>query len=206
MRVRSHLLRAVLAAGLVMTAMAAPAGAAKQELSPRVEVDGAKLPPADDTIQTADDPAIGQTAPTLVGEGFNGKPLTVEQGDLPRLVIFLAHWCPHCQREVPVLVKLAKQGVLDGIEVQTVATSSGEQYPNYPPSKWLKREKWPFKPVLADDAKGRALDAFGGTGFPYFVFVGSDGNVVVRTSGELSDTAVTELVRRVVAGDPIFTD
>jgi len=203
MKTRPRLLTAALAA-LFLVALATPAAAAKQELSPRIRVQGSELPAEDETVGTADDPAVGRTPPTLVGEGFNGKPVTVGQNDLPRLVIFLAHWCPHCQAEVPLLVKLAKKGALDGIEVDTVTTNTNKNYPNFPPSKWLKREHWPFKPVLADDDKLRAFTAFGGTDFPYFVFVAPDGTVAVRTSGELSPKTITEVVRRLVAGEPMF--
>ncbi len=180
MRSRSRLATAVVAAGLVFTTFATPAGAAKQELGPRVKIKGAALPDADETIGSADDPAIGRTPPTLVGEGFNGKPVTVAHTEgTPRMVLFLSHSCPHCQAEVPVLVKLAKQGKLDGLEVDTISTNASESLPNYPPSKWLKRERWPFKPVLADDARLRALLAYGGTAFPYFVFIGADGTVAI---------------------------
>jgi thiol-disulfide isomerase/thioredoxin len=184
--------------------LAAPASAAKQELSPRVTVQGKALPAEGDKVGSPADPAVGLTVPTLVGEGFNGKPVSVEQGPVPRLVIFLAHWCPHCRAEVPLLVKLAKQGKLDGIEIDTIATNTSKDYPNYPPSKWLKREHWPFTPVLADDAKARGLAGFGGTSFPYFVFVNADGTVAARTSGELPKNTIVSAVERLKAGESLF--
>ena len=53
--------------------------------------------------------------------------------------MFLAHWCPHCQAEMPRLVALAKAGKLDGVDVTGVATGTNPGYPNYPPSAWLKK-------------------------------------------------------------------
>jgi thiol-disulfide isomerase/thioredoxin len=195
----------VLTAALAVALMAGPAHAAKQQIGPRVKVEGTRLPAPDpETFGTADDSAIGATPPTLAGEGFNERPVTIAPSDAPRIVIFLAHWCPHCQAEVPVIVKLAQQGALDGIEIDTISTNASEDYPNYPPSKWLKREKWPFKPVLVDDARARALEAFGGTSFPYLVFVASDGSVTGRWSGELEASSLEEIANRLLAGEPLF--
>jgi hypothetical protein len=55
--------------------------------------------------------------------------------------------------------------------------------PNYPPSEWLAREDWAI-PTIADDTEGTAGDAFGLTGYPYFVAVKADGTVAARASGE----------------------
>lgn len=207
MKPRSRLLTVALAACLAVVMVAAPAAAAKQELSPRIKVQGAKLPAADETLGTTDDPAIGRTPPTLVGEGFNGKRVTIEHNaGTPRILIFLSHSCPHCQAEVPLLVKLAKNGKLDGVEVGTITTNTSENLPNYPPSKWLKREHWPFKPVLADDARLRAFEAFGGNAFPYFVFVAADGTVAARVSAELSAKTIAEVTQRLVAGETLFVE
>lgn len=189
---------------LVLALGAGPAYA-KQQVGPRVKVEGSSLPPRDeDTFATADDPAIGTTPPTLTGEGFSGQTVTVGPSTEPRIVIFLAHSCPHCQAEVPLLVEVAAAGHLDGIQVDTISTYASEDLPNYPPSKWLKREGWPFKPVLADDKRLRALEAFGGDSFPYMVFVASDGTVAGRWSGELPEDDVIEVARRLLAGESLF--
>jgi thiol-disulfide isomerase/thioredoxin len=175
----------LLTAGLAVALIAAPASA-KQQVGPRVKIEGKALPaPDEERFATTDDQAIGRTPPTLTGEGFNEQPVTIAHGDTPRIVIFLSHSCPHCQAAVPIIVDLAEEGVFEGIEIQTVTTNTSRDLPNYPPSKWLKREQWPFKPVLADDRQLRSLVAMGGTSFPYIVFVGADGTVAGRWAGEL---------------------
>lgn len=189
---------AVVVAGSMAAAPVAAKGA-KQQVGPKVELDGAALPKGGDDLGTRDDPAIGKTAPTLTGEGFDGEPVTFASG-APRIVIFLSHSCPHCQAEVPRIVKLEKRAKLDGVEVQTVTTNTSEDLPNYPPSKWLKREKWPFSPVLADDARLRAFLGFGGETFPYFVFIDAAGTVVARVSGEIEPSALAAAARRLAEG------
>ena len=199
---------AVLCAGLLATSLVVPTAGAttsRRELSPKVSITGGKLPQLNpDTVGTSGDSAIGKTAPTLTGQGFKGEPVTFANDGKARIVLFIAHWCPHCQYEVPVIVKLAKKGKLSGVEIDTVTTNTSKDAPNYPPSKWLKREHWPFKPVLADDAKLRAFLGFGGATFPYLVFVSADGTVAARVTGELSPSVVAEAARRLVAGLSLF--
>ncbi len=100
------------------------------------------------------------------------------------MVVFLAHWCPHCNREVPLLVDWERSGdVPEGLNVVGVSTGVRSDAPNYPPDQWLRDEAWPW-PVLADDENSDALAAYGGTSFPTLVFVDGDGTVVRRISGE----------------------
>jgi thiol-disulfide isomerase/thioredoxin len=143
-----------------------------------VQVRGGGLPPY---VDGTSDPAIGQAAPTLAGQSFDGSPVRVQLGQ-PTLVIFLAHWCPVCQAEVPQLIAWEEAGqVPDGIDVVTVATAVERGQPNYPPSEWLD-EPFPF-PVLADDDDNTAASRFGLTAYPYWVLLDADGRVVARADG-----------------------
>jgi len=197
-------LLAVLSLGVALGATPAWGKDAKQETSRKVVVTGAALE-ASDSIGSSDDPAIGKTAPVLTGRGFDGKKGTIGGPGEPRAVVFVAHWCPHCRREVPRIVKLAKQGKLDGIEVETVTTGTSSDAPNYPPSKWLAREKWPFTNVLNDDADQRAMRGYGGTSYPYFVFLDAQGNVVGRASGELEPKTIAAVAAKLAAGRSVFS-
>ncbi len=135
---------------------------------------------------TATDAGAGLTAPVLEGQAFDGSPIVVEPGS-PTLVVFLAHWCPHCQAEVPDLVEWAESlAVPQGLNVVGVATATSPDRPNYPPSEWLLRERWPFL-VMADDEAATAAQAFGTTGYPYLVMLDENGVVQWRHSGQLAD-------------------
>ncbi len=151
-----------------------------------VQVAGAGLPPLGDSTG-AGDPALGQQAPSLVGKSFDGSPVTVSPGKAT-LIVFLAHWCPHCQREVPRLVSWFQLGqVPTGLDVIGVATATTNTRDNYPPSVWLQRETFPW-PILADSDAADAAKAFGLDSFPFFVLVDATGKVVLRQAGEV-DTA-----------------
>lgn len=158
-----------------------------------VEVSGSPLPTFDSGTP---DSAVGAVAPTLTGSAFDGSPITVTPGR-PTLLIFLAHWCPHCQREVPVLTQWqASGGVPEGVDVIGIATGTRSSSPNYPPSQWLAKEHFPF-PVMADNDAFAAAAAFGLSVYPYFVLLDSNGKVVQRASGEIDPASLTPLLASV---------
>ena len=141
------------------------------------------------------DTAIGMTAPVLEGFGFLGNEVTTTPGT-PMLLVFLAHWCPFCQKEVPVLVNWDSSGTVpDNLDVIAITTGTDEAQPNFPPSVWLANEKWPeLWPVLVDNKDQTAANTFGLAGYPFMVLVGTDGKVLWRNSGEISAEALTEAV------------
>jgi thiol-disulfide isomerase/thioredoxin len=149
------------------------------------------------------DPAVGQPIPTAAGVSvFDGAPVTIKPTGKPQMLVFVAHWCPHCQAEIPRLVTLAKQGVFDGVDVTAVATGTDPAAPNYPPSAWLKKAGWPF-PVMADSAQATAANAYGISAYPYFVLVDANGNVAGRATGEVSAASIKTNIQALKAGTPL---
>lgn len=146
-----------------------------------VVIAGDPLPPLEDG---ATDPAIGAAAPVLTGEHFDGTPITIGgPSDGPTMVVYLAHWCPHCNDEIPELIALAERGDIP-VDLEVVAVSTGvrEGEANYPPSEWLVDRAWPWD-VMADDPDATAFLVSGGSSFPYVMILDADGNVVARASG-----------------------
>lgn len=150
------------------------------------EVTGEALAPHPGNMLPADDPAVGIAAPAVVGEDFGGNTVSIDPTDgSPKAIMFLAHWCPHCQAEVPrVQAWLDGGGGVEGVEIVSVLTSMSSSQPNYPPSEWMDREGW-TSPVIRDSDGSDILVAYGSGGFPYYVFVDADGNVARRSAGEL---------------------
>ena len=159
-----------------------------------VEVVGDPLPEYSDS---ASDTAIGMTAPILTGKGFTGNTIVTGPG-APTLLVFLAHWCPHCQREVPLLVQWNRDGLVpSGLDVVAIATSSDPASPNFPPSEWLAREEFPpLWPVMTDSGEKTAANAMGVSGFPFFVLLDSSGKVALRISGEIEMPVLTEQINK----------
>lgn len=141
------------------------------------------------------DPAVGQTIPEVKGQSFDGSPVTIGNDGRSKLIVFVAHWCPHCQKEIPLLADWLKSNSLPGgVDLYTVSTGVTDKRPNYPPSAWLEKERWTAK-TLADSAEQQAANAFGLSAFPYFVAVDGSGKVVARTSGEITTGQFAELAQ-----------
>ena len=90
-----------------------------------VIVDGPPLPPFDPELTTsADDPGIGMPAPELSGLTYTGEPTEILFDGRPKLIVFMAHWCPFCQAELPEIVDwLEADGLRDDVDLYAVATA-----------------------------------------------------------------------------------
>jgi cytochrome c biogenesis protein CcmG/thiol:disulfide interchange protein DsbE len=164
-----------------------------------VEVDGSALP---QPVQGAADPAVGLAFPTITGQQFDGQPITVGSEGKAMIVLGLAHWCPHCQKEVPLLQGwLDDNGMPTDVDVRAVATATDENAVNFSPGEWLRREGWSV-PTLVDDRDNTARAAMGIAGYPAFVVVGPDGTVVQRASGELTLGQWEQLLEAARTGRP----
>ena len=162
-----------------------------------VTVTGTPLPrfPA-----SGQDPARGQAAPELRGQTFDGQPVTVTADGEPKVILMVAHWCPHCQREVPLLAQYFRaNGLPQGVQLVTIATDTNPNSANYPPSAWLSRVGWPL-PAMADDGSFTAAAAYGLSAFPFFCAVDAQNKVVLRVTGELSIAEFTQVVNAARTG------
>lgn len=149
-------------------------------------------------VSSAADPAIGQPAPEVEGTSFDGTPVAIRADGRPKLIVFLAHWCPHCQREVPVVQGwLDAKGATTGVDLISVATAIDPSRPNYPPDAWLQRERWSV-PVIVDQ-DGQIAGRYGLSAFPYWVLVDRDGRVAGRLTGELPVSDLEAIVARLAA-------
>lgn len=189
---------AIVIVGFLVVALLATSGGdgSDGESTATVEIVGAALSsmPANLTISDAtNDPAAGSAAPTLTGTSFNGDEVVIEADGRPKVVYFIAHWCPHCQDEIPVIQELLDEGVApDGLDIYAVSTGVDASRGNYPPGVWLDREG--FEPiVIRDDESHSAFNAFGGSAFPYVVYLDADNNVVARSAGSLDKATIAAL-------------
>lgn len=163
---------------------AATVPAAVLQVSPALGVEGAPLAP----FESADaDPTVGSAAPVITGQQFDGSDITIGgPSSAPTMLVFLAHWCPHCNDEIPELVSLRDAGSLPtDLDIIGISTAANETRDNYPPSDWIVEKDWTW-PVLADQADSLAIQLYGGTGFPFTVMLDADGNVLGRKSGNES--------------------
>lgn len=157
-----------------------------------VSISGDSLPPLG--AGTND---TGLIAPDFTAQTtHSASETTVDVADgTTRLIGFFAHWCPHCQREVPRVVDyMANNDLPDGVEILAVSTGINEGAPNFPPSDWFDDEGWPTD-VIVDSETSEISAAYGLTGFPYWVVTAGDGTVIQRLSGELTESQLDSLVQ-----------
>ena len=129
------------------------------------------------------DTEAGSPVPEVRGADFDSTPVTIENNGKAKMILFLAHWCPNCQAEVPEVVDwLAQNEVPADVEIIAVATSISRTRDNFPPSDWLEDENWPV-PVILDSSSSAAGIAFGVSAFPIWAMVDADGNLITRISG-----------------------
>ena len=166
-----------------------------EQLAP-VQVVGTPLEAMPSQVPVTDasnDPAIGVVAPDLIGTNFDGTPVSISADGTPRVVMFVAHWCPHCQEEIPAVKELIEQGAVpEGLEIVVVSTAVREGEPEFPPQDWLAGEEWPG-PVMRDSAEFDALFAFGAGGFPFTVYLDSEHRVVARSAGQLPEDILQQI-------------
>ncbi len=138
------------------------------------------------------DGAITKQAPEVRGVNFDGGSVEIANDGRPKVIVFLAHWCPHCQAEVPRVQAWVDSGAKpDTVDLYAVPTWIDAARPNYPPDAWLEREGW-TSPVLVD-TNDAVADAFGVGGVPFWVFLRSDGTVALRVAGEIDQQELTQL-------------
>jgi thiol-disulfide isomerase/thioredoxin len=140
-----------------------------------------------------DNVALGLAAPTFSAPDQNSEIFQLEKNGNSKALLFLAHWCPHCQREVPVVQRfIDSNGVPPGIDVIAVATSIDRGRDNYPPQEWLQREGWSETQIY--DLDREIGEAYGLNAFPYWVFLDKDLNVLARRTGNLPEDMVGALL------------
>ncbi len=163
-----------------------------------VVVDGEPLPVLGEP--GAPDPAVGTVAPSITGSDWEGNTISIAPDGRPKILLFLAHWCPHCQAEVPEVVTwLAEGGLPAGVDLYSLSVAANPTRPNFPPSAWLEREGWTL-PVIRDDEAGSAVRAYGMSGTPFYVVLDGQNRVLMRAAGKIGPQGLDALVRLAEAG------
>ena len=140
-----------------------------------------------------DNIARGLQAPSFSGPNENSEIVSLEKNDNAKVLLFLAHWCGYCQKEVPAVQEYIDLiGIPDGVEIIAVATSIDRARDNYPPHDWLKEEGWSEAQIY--DLDREIGTAYGLNAFPYWVFLDKELNVVARRTGNLPQDQVGQLL------------
>jgi|TARA_B110000263_G_scaffold15848_1_gene12831 cytochrome c biogenesis protein CcmG/thiol:disulfide interchange protein DsbE len=113
----------------------------------------------------------------------------------PTIFLFVAHWCPYCQEEIPEVINwIEDNDILNkGVNVVLIVTSTDSNKNNYPPDSWLYNVSWKY-PVIYDDERNSLAGHFGVSYFPSWVFTESDGKIAFTHAGKIGLEELTQLI------------
>ncbi len=183
------------APGVSTTEPATPTtGGATSSVSPgafgTVEVTGDPLP-VQGTVN--EDDVIGSAVPEVTGHDFSGNEVAITNDGRAKIILMVAHWCPYCQGEVPMVHDwYAAADLPDNVDVYSVIIWTDPTKDNFPPSAWLESESWDI-PVIVDDEQQTVADAMGVGAVPFWVLVNPDGTLYDRGSGQLSADSLDQI-------------
>jgi thiol-disulfide isomerase/thioredoxin len=131
--------------------------------------------------------AVGVPAPAL-SEPVGGGTFESTKSGKPYLVEFFAVWCPHCQREVPVMNRLQ---AVDGNQVDIIAIPAspfGFDHTSVlqPADLQTFAQRFDAHYRIGFDGFFSLPYDYGVTTFPMFYIVGADRRVAAVESGEVS--------------------
>ncbi len=132
------------------------------------------------------DRAIGLAVPGVAGpEYYSNTELEIDPSDGTRRVwLIWAHWCPHCQAELPPLSAwFEENGSSYNADLVTITTSIDETRGN-PLMPYLDDSQFPFPVII--DADQELAARFGVSAFPFWVVTDADGTVMLRVTGRLN--------------------
>ena len=137
--------------------------------------------------------SVGLQAPSFSGPDQNSEIISLEKNGKSKILLFLAHWCPHCQAEVPVVQEYIDTfGLPADVEVIGILTSIDRSRDNYPPHDWLVKEGW--SEIQIYDLDREIGTAYGLNAFPYWVTLDKELKVVNRVTGKLTPDQITVLI------------
>ena len=99
-----------------------------------VTVTGEPPCPVLDPDRGAEDTAIGLALPEISGTDYDGNALAITADGRAKLIVALAHWCPYCNAEMPILQEWYAAGVPEGVEVFALSVYADPSRANFPPA------------------------------------------------------------------------
>ena len=141
------------------------------------------------------DPAVGLPSPVVTALDYADEPVTIGEPGRAQVLVFLAHWCPVCEQELPTLRDIVTaDGVPDGVDLVLVTTGLDPGRPNWPPKRWLEDAGLGGVTTVRDDTGDPMMRAFGLRAYPAWAVIDAEGTVVARRQGLLPAVGVAQLL------------
>jgi len=158
-----------------------------------VEVEGAPIAVA--YPESGPDPAVGLPSPRITTLDYEGGEIVIGEPGRAQVLVFLAHWCPVCDQELPTLREVVGAGgVPDEVDLVFVTTGLDPGRPNWPPQRWLADAGLGSVTTARDGLGDPIMRSYGLSAYPAWAVIDADGNVAARRQGLLSAIGVAQLL------------
>ncbi len=160
---------------------------------------GAKAQPTAKASESAAAPTATDMAPAIAASTLEGKPVTLASlRGAPVLLNVWATWCEPCRREIPALMKIARQYKNKGLRV--VGLSVDRERSRADIKRFVDRRKVSY--TIWHDDKDAASSALGVGILPATYLIDAAGRIVWRHSGAITadDPRLHAALRRVFVG------
>jgi len=149
--------------------------------------------------------AVGQPAPAFSVATTEGAFDSSKVAGKPILLEAFATWCPHCQREVPVLNALyAKyKGKIGLVGVSASPLGMDSVTPESQADVIAFAEKYGVHYPIAFDPNLDVKQKYLQGGYPTIVLVGSTGKILAIGTGEIDAKQLQKALDAAIAGKPV---
>lgn len=145
--------------------------------------------------ESGPDAAVGLPVPVMTALDYQGGEVVIGARGRAQIVVFLAHWCPACNAELPLLRDMVEAGsVPDGADLVFVTTGLNPGRPNWPPDRWLADAGLGGVTTARDDAGGQLMRALGLGAYPAWAVIDAEGTLQARRHGQLRPAQLAELL------------
>lgn len=135
-----------------------------------------------------EDSVIGKTAPDFTLKNLSGKDVKLSNASKDKVTIltFWVTWCPHCQREMPVLQKVYSDLSKKGFTVVAVGLDDPDDV-----KEFSKENKLSYPVLIGGNDGGAAVaELYEVSGVPHMVFIDKTGKVKSVVTGERDEAEV----------------
>jgi cytochrome c biogenesis protein CcmG/thiol:disulfide interchange protein DsbE len=141
------------------------------------------------------DAAVGLAAPVITALDYDGQEVTLGASGQAQVLVFLAHWCPVCDQELPTLREVVTADLVpDDVQMVLITTGLDPGRPNWPPRTWLRDAGLGDVLTVRDDVGDPLMRAFGLRAYPAWAVIDADGTLVARRQGLLRAPEVAALL------------
>jgi cytochrome c biogenesis protein CcmG/thiol:disulfide interchange protein DsbE len=141
------------------------------------------------------DPAVGLPSPVITALDYDDREVVIGAPGQAQVLVFLAHWCPVCDQELPTLRDVVSAGgVPDSVDLVFVTTGLDPGRPNWPPTRWLADAGLSGVTTVRDDLGDPLMRSFGLRAYPAWAVIDAEGTLVARRQGLLPAVGVAQLL------------